>query len=203
MKREIQSRSSLTKYLKVAALFVFLAYLLTSFGLIGYPLATASGSAPRASVQTIQFQSKLVNATLPYNVILPVNYRASRTTRYPVLYLLHGHGGHYTDWLTRTNVADYAAQYRMIVVMPEGNNSWYVDAAGSTDKYESYVLQELIPDVDSRYRTIQSRYGRAAAGLSMGGYGAIKYGLKYPNTFAFAGSMSGAFGVTRYTEKEM
>ena len=169
-----------------------------------YPLAIASGSVPATSVETIQLQSKLVNATLPYNVILPADYRTSKTTRYPVLYLLHGLGGHYSDWLTRTNVADYAAQYRMIVVMPEGNDSWYVDgAAGVNDKYESYILKELMPDVDKHYRTIQSRYGRAIAGLSMGGYGAIKYGLKYPSTFAFAGSVSGAFGVTRYTEKEM
>ncbi len=145
-----------------------------------------------------------LNATLPYNVILPPGYRASGMTRYPVLYLLHGLGGHYSDWVTRTNVADYAAQYRMIVVMPEGNDSWYVDSGGvPTDKYETYILKELIPDVDKRYRTIQARYGRAVAGLSMGGYGAIKFGLKYPATFVLAGSMSGAFGVTRYTEKEM
>ncbi len=92
----------------------------------------------------------------------------------------------------------------MIIVRPEGNDSWYVDGAiGTGDKYESDILKELMPDVDKRYRTIQSRYGRAIAGLSMGGYGAIKYGLKYPATFAFAGSMSGAFGVTRYTDKEM
>src|SRR5436853_2232863 len=169
-----------------------------------YPLATASGSVPSTSIETIQFQSKLVNTTLPYNVILPPGYRASATTRYPVLYLLHGWGGHYTDWLTRTNVADYASQYRMIIVMPEGNDSWYVDgAAGVNYKYESYILKELMPDVDKHYRTIQSRYGRAIVGLSMGGYRAIKYGLKYPSTFAFAGSVSGAFGVTRYTEKEM
>ncbi len=167
-------------------------------------VAALSVTAQRASVETVQFQSKLVNTTLPYNVILPPGYRAATTKRYPVLYLLHGWGGHYTDWLTRTNVADYAAQYRMIIVMPEGNDSWYVDgAAGIDDKYESYILKELMPDVDKRYRTIQSRYGRAIAGLSMGGYGAIKYGLKYPGTFAFAGSMSGAFGVTRYTDKEM
>jgi len=166
-------------------------------------LLTLTVHAQKASVETVQLQSKLVGATLPYNVILPAGYRASSTTRYPVLYLLHGHAGHYTDWLTRTNVADYAAQYRMIVVMPEGNNSWYVDPAGTADKYESYILQELIPDVDKRYRTIQARYARAIAGLSMGGYGAIKYGLKHPSTFVFAASMSGAFGVTRYTEKEM
>jgi putative tributyrin esterase len=160
--------------------------------------------AQRASVETIQFRSNLVNATLPYNVILPPGYRASHRTRYPVVYLLHGWGGHYTDWLTRTNVADYAAQYPMIVVMPEGNDSWYVDSPSvANDKYESYILTELIPDVDQRYRTIQARYARAIAGLSMGGYGAIKYGLKYPATFVFAASMSGAFGVSRYTDNEM
>ena len=155
----------------------------------------------RPTVGTVQFRSQLVSATLPYNVILPPGYRQSRTTRYPVLYLLHGLAGHYSDWMTRTNVADYAAQYRMILVMPEGNDSWYVDSA--TDKYESYILKELIPDVDKRFRTIQARYGRAVAGLSMGGYGAFKYGLKYPATFIFAASISGAFGVTRYTETEM
>ena len=176
--------------------------LLGLLAVIAGPVVAAN--AQRASVETVHFQSKLINAALPYNVILPPGYRASATTRYPVLYLLHGWGGHYTDWVTRTNVADYAAQYRMIVVMPEGNDSWYVDgAAGINDKYEMYILKELMPDVDRRYRTIQSRYGRAIAGLSMGGYGAIRYGLKYPATFAFAGSISGAFGVTRYTEKEM
>lgn len=168
------------------------------------PLAYTRGSAPRTSIETVQFHSKLINATLPYEAILPADYRTSTTTRYPVLYLLHGHGGHYTDWPTRSNIADYAAQYRMIVVMPEGNNSWYVDGArGTDDKYESYILRELMPDVDKRFRTIQSRYGRAIAGLSMGGYGAIKFGLKYPSAFVFAASMSGAFGVTRYTQTEM
>ncbi len=85
--------------------------------------------------------------------------------------------------------------------MPEGNDSWYTDSATvSTDKYETYILKELIPDVQQRYRTIEARYGRAIAGFSMGGYGAIKFGLKSPSTFVFAGSMSGAFGVTRFTE---
>jgi putative tributyrin esterase len=178
------------------------ALLMLELGLTGYPPTIASGSVPR--VETVRFQSQLVNATLPYNVILPFGYRAASTTRYPVLYLLHGWAGHYTDWITRTNVADYAAQYRLIVVMPVGNDSWYVDSAGvPTDRYETYILKELIPDVDKRFPTIQARYGRAVAGLSMGGYGAIKYGLKYPSTFVFAASMSGAFGVTHYTQDEM
>jgi len=183
--------------------------LLTLFILL---LLVLPAQAQTASIETVQFQSNLINATLPYNVILPPDYRQSKTTRYPVLYLLHGWAGHYTDWVTRTNVADYAAQYRIIVVMPEGNNSWYVDgapvktASGTErpgDKYESYILRELLPDVDQRYRTIQSRYGRGIAGLSMGGYGALKFGLKYPSTFAFAGSMSGALAAATWTEEEM
>ncbi|HKN82635.1 MAG TPA: alpha/beta hydrolase family protein [Pyrinomonadaceae bacterium] len=157
-----------------------------------------------ARVETIRFQSKLINAALPYNVILPPDYDTSATTRYPVLYLLHGLTGHYSDWVARTNVADYAAEYRLIVIMPVGNDSWYTDSASvATDKYESYILKELIPDVDQHFRTIEARYGRSIAGLSMGGYGAIKFGLKSPETFVFAASMSGAFGVTRFTEKDV
>ena len=146
-------------------------------------------------IETVELQSKLVNKILPYNVILPADY--------PVLYLLHGLTGHYSDWVSRTNVADYAAQYRMIIVTPEGNDGWYTDSAiVVTDKYETYILRELIPDVQQRYRTIEARYGRGIAGLSMGGYGSLKFGLKSPSTFIFAGSMSGALGVARFTEKE-
>ncbi len=155
-------------------------------------------------VETIRFQSKLLNTTVPYNVILPTDYDTSPTMRYAVLYLLHGLTGHYSDWASRSSVADYAQQYRLIVVMPEGNDGWYTNSATVVaDKYESYILDELIPDVQQRYRTIEARYGRAIAGLSMGGYGAIKFGLKSPATFAFAASMSGAFGVTRFTEKDV
>ncbi|HSQ23803.1 MAG TPA: alpha/beta hydrolase family protein [Pyrinomonadaceae bacterium] len=165
---------------------------------------SCAAHAQSSSVQTIQLQSKLVNMTLAYNVILPPDYRTSSTTRYPVFYLLHGFGGHYTDWVTRTNVADYAAQYRMIVVTPEGNNGWYTDSVSTaTDKYESYILKELIPDVQKRFRTIESRYGRGIAGLSMGGYGALKFGLKSPEMFAFAGSMSGPLAIPTWTEEDL
>jgi putative tributyrin esterase len=148
-------------------------------------------------VETVRFQSKVINTTLPYNVILPTDYDTSKNTRYPVLYLLHGLMGHYNDWVTRTNIADYAAGYRIIIVMPEGNDSWYID------KYETYILQDLIPDVQQRYRTVEARYARAIAGLSMGGYGAIKFGLKSPATFVFAASMSGAFSAPRLTGEEI
>lgn len=161
-------------------------------------------SSRSSTVETVQFHSPLIGKTLPYNVVLPTDYRVSRNTRYPVLYLLHGLSGHYSDWLTRTNVADYAAKYRIIVVMPEGNDGWYTDSATEpSEKYESYFIRELIPDVQKRFRTIESRYGRGVAGLSMGGYGALKLGFKYPATFAFAGSMSGALDAASWPEKDL
>jgi S-formylglutathione hydrolase FrmB len=164
---------------------------------------TVPALAQTGSIETVQFHSNLINATLPYTVVLPPDYRRSKTIRYPVLYLLHGWSGHYTDWITRTNVADYAAHYQMILVMPEGNNGWYTDSADvASDKYETYVLQELLPDVQKRYRTIESRYGRGIAGLSMGGFGALKFGLKSPGTFAFAGSISAALA-TSWTDDSL
>lgn len=151
--------------------------------------------------ETVKFESRLVGKTLPYNVVLPAGYAlpANKDARYPVLYLLHGYTGHYADWLSRTRLADYAARHRLIVVTPEGNNGWYTDSAGAAaDKYESYIVKELMPDVARRYRTDESRGARAVAGLSMGGYGALKFGVKYPELFALAASMSGAVAIASY-----
>ena len=157
-------------------------------------------------VETVQFKSKLINSTLPYNVVLPPDYASpeTKTSRYPVMYLLHGLTGHYSDWTTRTKLAEYAAQYKMIIVMPEGNDGWYTDSATMpTEKYETYIVQELIPDVRDRYRTIEKREARAIAGLSMGGYGALKFGVKYPELFGFAASMSGALGAASWTLEDL
>jgi S-formylglutathione hydrolase FrmB len=150
---------------------------------------------PSERVETVQFESKLTGKLLPYNVLLPADYRrpAAKARRYPVLYLLHGLTGHYTNWVERTRLADYAAAHDLIVVMPEGNNGWYSDSATvAADKYESYFVEELLPDVERRFRTLGAREGRAVAGLSMGGYGALKFGVKHPELFSLAASTSGA-----------
>jgi len=152
-------------------------------------------SASSVHVKTVALQSKLVGKALPYEVVLPRGYALiTSRRRYPVLYLLHGWNGHPQGWLTETKLKEYAARYQVIVVLPEGDNGWYTDSATvAAEKYESYILQELIPDVDNRFRTLRERRGRAVAGLSMGGYGALKFGLKHPELFAFSASMSGAF----------
>ena len=174
----------------------------------GRPLAqrvlTQTPANPR--VQTIQLESKLVGKTLPYNVLLPVSYNQadSRTKRYPVLYLLHGLTGHYTNWLDKTRLVDYTATYEFIIVMPEGNDGWYTDSASvPTDKYESYILQELIPDVEKRFRASSERGSRAIAGLSMGGYGALKFGVKHPEMFVLTASLSGALDAASWTEADL
>jgi putative tributyrin esterase len=162
------------------------------------PTPTLSSKKDRAKqlYETVAFESKLVGAALPYNVILPTDYNrgSSKHRRYPVVYLLHGLKGGAGDWVSnRAHLADYAAQYPFIIVVPEGHDGWYTDSATvPNEKYESYIIEELIPDVERRFRTISSREGRAVAGLSMGGYGSLKFGLKHPELFAFAASMSGA-----------
>ncbi len=161
---------------------------------------------PSKRVQTIEFESKLAAKLLPYNVVLPVDYHqpSAKAKRYPVLYLLHGLTGHYDNWTTKTKLADYAAQYSMIIVTPEGNNGWYTDSATApADKYETYIVEELIPDVERRYRANATRAGRAIAGLSMGGYGALKFGVKHPEKFAFVASLSGALGAASWTQSDL
>lgn len=180
-------------------IIISLALLVLVFNVSSFAQAPA-----KSGFDTVQFQSKLVGATLPYNVILPTDYEKGKTAHYPVLYLLHGLTGHYDNWVSKTQLKESAAQFQIIIVMPEGNNGWYTDSATvPTDKYESYILQELIPDVAKRYRTIETRAGRAVAGLSMGGYGALKFGVKHPEMFVFVASMSGALSAATWTEAEL
>lgn len=146
-------------------------------------------------------QSAALGRTMKYRVLLPGGYDATQQ-RYPVLYLLHGLGGDYTDWTTRSNLAEYSRALPLIIVMPDAGNGWYTNAADGSARVEDYVFTDLPADVVKKYRTINSRYGRAVAGLSMGGYGALKMALKRPAAFAVAASFSGAFGATREGELE-
>jgi len=157
-------------------------------------LAVVACTASTA-VTTRSFGSAALKRALSYRVILPDDY-ASSTTRYPVLYLLHGYGGAFGDWTDHTTVADYAAGRSLIIVMPDGANSWYVDGANG-EAWETYLTRDLIAEIDTTFRTVSTRDGRMIAGLSMGGYGAIKAGLKHPELFASVASFSGALDVTR------
>lgn len=135
--------------------------------------------------------------TVGFNIVLPGDY-ATSTRRYPVLYLLHGYTDHYPAWVSYTNIVQYARGYKEIIVMPEGDNGFYTNSAADPKlAWEDFLILDLIPYVDTHYRTVASRQGRAVAGLSMGGYGAMKLGLKYPQMFSAAASLSGALSAAR------
>lgn len=146
--------------------------------------------------------SKLMVRKMPYRIILPTDYKTNEETRYPVIYMLHGLTGNFANWTDKTKLTEYSAKHKYIVVTPEGANGWYADSVtDANDKYESYIVKELIPEIDKKFRTVADRDHRVIAGLSMGGYGAIKFGLKYPEMFRLVGSFSGALGAASFTAK--
>jgi putative tributyrin esterase len=191
-------------FIKRAVLLAFmLAAQLSS--LLGQAASTAPAK-PQLPPNVIEatLASKLLGQNVPFQVVLPADYNAKDQTRYAVIYLLHGYAGHYDNWTSRTKIAEYAAKSRFIIVTPEGNNGWYTDSVTSpADKYESYILKELMPEVEKRYKTIADRDHRLVAGLSMGGYGAVKFGIKNPEMFFAVGSFSGALATTEFTEKRI
>jgi putative tributyrin esterase len=155
-----------------------------------------------AAMRDVTAPSAALGRPMTYRVLLPQDY-ATSAKRYPVLYLLHGLDGHFDDWSTRTDLAARARALPLVIVMPEGGDSWYTNADDGSGRFEDYITSDLIKDVEARFRVIRSRYGRVVAGLSMGGYGAIKMALKHPGLFAAAGSLSGAFDATDPAFAEM
>lgn len=137
--------------------------------------------------------SYAVDSYMKYNVILPKDYKQNNE-RYVTIFLLHGFSGNENDWITRTSLVKYAKDFNYIIVTPDGKNSWYTNSPSKKKSdYEDYIIKELIPNVEKKCRVITTRHGRVIAGLSMGGYGAVKLALKYPIYFFFAASFSGAF----------
>jgi putative tributyrin esterase len=160
---------------------------------------TPAGLAEPLPVKTVEFSSDAVGRKMKYNVVLPDKYEQS-TDRYPVLYLLHGLSSNYRSW-ARLGVPDYARRYDLIVVMPDVGNSWYVNWAaseeGQKNRWEDYIVKDLVGHIDATYRTIAKREGRAINGLSMGGFGGLMLGLKHPDLFCSIGSHSGALSFAK------
>jgi S-formylglutathione hydrolase FrmB len=129
-------------------------------------------------------------------VLLPAGYDAPGTViRYPVLLLLHGAGDDQAAWTVRGNAEAITAGRDLIVVMPDAGKGstagWYSDWVAGP-QWETYHIGELMPLIDSRYRTVGGRDGWAVAGLSMGGYGAMIYAARHPDLFVAAAAFSGA-----------
>lgn len=174
---------------------ILLSTLRASFAQKADTAATSQGGKKTLAEDNV-FHSRSLDRDMHYLVLLPHDYGNGRS--FPVLYLLHGLYGDYKNWDTRTGLESYAKTMSFLIVMPDADNSWYTNSASvPTDKFEDYIAKDVVSEIDAKYRTIRERRARAIAGLSMGGYGAVKLALKYPELFAFAGSLSGAFNAPR------
>ena len=155
------------------------------------------GTVDRIKVHGPSLEGNLANDTTApeVTIYLPPSYAAERTRRYPVVYLLHGYTGTDSTWTGRLaslpesadKLAAVGSARELIVVMPNAFNmysgSMYSNSV-TTGNWEGYIADDLVAYVDKTYRTIPDRMSRGLAGHSMGGYGAIRIGMKRPDVFS-------------------
>jgi len=164
-------------------------------------LFSQAGVSFAAKVDTLAIPSAAMGKTYRANVVLPKAYAKQKKAAFPVLYLLHGAYGHFSDWLAKTPdkllVHRLADQYNLVIVMPEGETfGWYIDSPiNKESQFETYLTQEVIQKIDAAYRTVRSSKGRVITGLSMGGHGALYLATRHPDLYCAAGSMSGAVDI--------
>lgn len=166
-------------------------------------LAFVFFSAKAAKVDTLEVYSTAMKKNIKTCVITPDSYKKGKK-KLPVVYLLHGYSGNYATWIKSfKEVAEQVDKYGFIVIGVDGNySSWYFDSPiDPAFKYETYIIDELIPFIDKKYKTIASREGRAISGLSMGGHGALYLSFKHQEVFGAAGSMSGGVDFRPFPEK--
>jgi putative tributyrin esterase len=149
----------------------------------------------------LNFESQYLNNNTDVNIILPDKPRGvtpaqfyDRKRKYPVLWLLHGTFGDYTDWIRKSNIELYACERDVVVVMPSALNSNYLDWKGFGIGYGmwQYLTEELMPLVYNWFPASDKRKDNFIAGLSMGGGGAIQYAVGHPDKFAAAAILSSA-----------
>lgn len=149
----------------------------------------------------VQFFSATLNVASTVNVIMPepnqgIGMGASKEKALPkILYLLHGYSDDHSIWMRRTSIERYAANHNLAVIMPAVNHSFYCNEKYG-EKYWDYVSEEL-PQTMQRFLHISNKpEDNYVAGLSMGGYGAMRLALTYPERFAAAASFSGVVGIS-------
>ena len=142
--------------------------------------------------------SKSLMRTVPVNVILPADKMVFPGMPEPpekpfkTLYLLHGVFGSYIDWVNGTRIQRYAEEHDLAVVMPSGDNAFYVDQPGANNYYGEFVGKELVELTRKMFPLSRKREDTFIGGLSMGGYGAMRNGLKYWENFGCIVALSGA-----------
>lgn len=145
-----------------------------------------------ARVDTITIYSTAMQKNIKCVVIEPRKVKGVKA--WPVVYLLHGYSGDFSDWIRKVPALQrYADEYKTMIVCPDGNyGSWYFDSPiDSAMRYETYIAKEVPKYIDAHYPTIKDRKARAITGLSMGGHGGLFLGFRHADVFGGCGSMSG------------
>lgn len=153
------------------------------------------------TTDTIAISTTLLEGPEKVVVITP---DAKKGDKFPTVYLLNGFTGTYRDWSTRTQprLGELADQYGMVMVMPDGRDSWYWNSPVNPKfQMESFIIDELVPYIDAHYPTKAEASQRAITGLSMGGHGALWLALNHPDVFKSAGSMSGGVDIRPFAGK--
>lgn len=194
----------LTRSLLAAALFTGLTLTAPAQSRRRAQLTTPQSNGPVPVVtapqtrllESMVMNSSLLNRTVKYSIYLPPDYYTS-TRRYPVLYLLHGYGDNETSWVQfgeADRITDALIRSGeippMIIVMPDAGASWYINDYQSKVRYEDMFVQELIPHIDSTFRTRSQRDFRAISGLSMGGFGSLVLAMHHADLFSTCAALS-------------
>ena len=151
----------------------------------------------------VNYMSKALFRLVPLNVILPVDrfdadtdrYLSEAGHRYKTLYLLHGLLGNYTDWVSRTRIQQWAEEKDLAVVMPSGDNAFYFRSRTPWNDYETFIGEELPQITRKMFPLSDKREDTFIGGLSMGGYGALRNGIVFSETFSHVAGLSAAIHI--------
>jgi S-formylglutathione hydrolase FrmB len=164
-------------------------------------IARASASA-QSRIDCSALNSHILKQVVHYCVYLPAGYDTGATQhppkRYPVLYFLHGLGDNEQTLFNSGGwslLEDLRNQHQMgdfLIVAPEGRRSFYINSSDGSVRYNDFLLQEFLPHIESKYRVRPGRAGRAISGISMGGYGALRFAFAYPELFSAVSAQSAA-----------
>jgi S-formylglutathione hydrolase FrmB len=155
-------------------------------------------STAAVSTHDVEFYSASLKRRMTYRVLLPAGYETHPELSYPLLVLLHGRNyTHQREWQANSNLTQLLQGTELIAVLPEGDDSYYTNAAQKPeDRYEDYIVQDLMMDVRSFYRIRSDRAAHGIGGISMGGWGALNLGMRHPDVFAFVASLSAPLDIT-------
>jgi len=151
-----------------------------------------------AKVECASVASKILGNSVSYCVALPPGYEASGNKRYPTFYFLHGLFEDERSWLDRggeqiwESLTAQGDLTNFIVILPSGGRTFYVNSQDGRERYEDFFIQELVPEIDRKYRTLARASERGIGGVSMGGYGALHLAMRHPDVFGSASAHSAA-----------